>query len=180
MNIRKFHSKDFNRVQFICLNSEGPCDHSEEFQEFLLATYCNYYIENEPEHCFVAADENDNAIGYIISAFDFDIFYKKFTESYPLENEEFIYAAKESVVPQNKFKEDYPAHFHIDILPEYQRMGLGHRLVDTLVNELKLNGIKGVMLTVWNDNSMGISFYKKYGFTLIDTTKSNHVFGLTL
>ncbi len=180
MNIRKFQNKDFKQVQFICLNSEGPCDHSEDFQEFLLATYCNYYITNEPEHCFVATDENDKAIGYIISAFDFDRFHKKFIDSFPLKREDFVFSAKESVVSHNKFKVGYPAHFHIDILPEYQRMGIGHRLVDALINELRINGVKGVMLTVWNDNPTGINFYKKYGFTHLDTTKSNHVFGLSL
>ena len=180
MNIRKYQQKDSERVQYICLNSEGPCDHSEDFQEFLLATYCNYYITNEPEHCFVATDEEDKAIGYIISAFDFDTFNKRFIDTFPLKREDFVFSAKESVVSHNKFKDDYPAHFHIDILPEYQRMGIGHRLVDALINELKNNAVKGVMLTVWSDNETGISFYKKYGFKHIDTTKTTYVFGLTL
>ena len=74
MTIRPYKGKDKENVRFVCLNSEGPCKSSKRGINFSLAVYCDYYIENEPFNCFVAVDENDKAIGYVISAENFDKF----------------------------------------------------------------------------------------------------------
>ena len=77
MAIRPYEAKDKENVQFICLNSDGPDEFSEIGRHFLLTTYCDYYTEQEPENCFVATDENDNAVGYILCAENFDKFKKR-------------------------------------------------------------------------------------------------------
>ena len=47
MNIRPYESKDKEDVRFICLNSEGPCKLSERDKNYILTTYCDYFIEKK-------------------------------------------------------------------------------------------------------------------------------------
>ena len=184
MTIRPYQSKDKENVRFVHLNSDGPCKSSKRGINFGLAVYCDYYIEKEPENCFVAADENDKAIGYIISTEDFDKFYPVFLSEYRTRIAKWEYkrrkSALRSVVPHEKYKDEYPAHLHIDILPEYQRMGLGRQLMDALCEHLRQKNVKGIMFTVWHKNYNAIKFYEKYGFKLIETKETTLVYGLKL
>lgn len=182
--VRPYEPKDKEKVHFICLNSEGPCKSSKRGVNFALSVYCDYYIENEPENCFVAVDEDDNAIGYIICAEDFDVFKERFIRNYYTRIKSWEFrrrkSALRSIIPHEKYKTDYPAHLHIDILPSYQRMGLGHSLTDELLRHLKNKGIKGIMLTTWIKNKKGRGFYDKYGFSLLEEMKNCAVYGIRL
>ena len=182
MIIRPYNRKDADDVRYVCLNCDGPSDMSASTEHFILTTYCDYYIEREPHNCFVAADDNDKAIGYIICTENFDTFNDIFVNEYipriPAENEKEIFYASVSTVLQEKHKAEYPAHFHIDILPEYHRKGLGHKLVDELCRHLESAGVKGVMLSVAADNQQGNAFYKKYGFDLVEELPDCLIYGI--
>ena len=184
MTIRPYQEKDREDVRFICLNSDGPCDLSKPDQHYILTTYCDYYIEREPQNCFVAADEEGRAVGYIICAENFDLFFAVFLRDYisrlSATPDNYPDMASHSADLQQKYKAEYPAHLHIDLLPEYQRMGLGHKLVDTLVSHLQHKGIPGVMLTVGTLNLVGQSFYNKYGFSVLEKTPGDVAYGLKL
>ena len=184
MIIRPYEEKDKENVRFVCLNSEGPCKSSKRGINFALAVYCDYYIENEPENCFVAAADDGRVIGYVICAEDFDCFKKTFVSNYYPKIKKWEYrrrkSALRSIIPHEKYKEEYPAHLHIDVLPEYQRMGLGHKLTDALLEHLKKKEIKGIMLTTWIRNEKGRGFYDKYGFSLLSEMKNCAVYGFKL
>lgn len=184
MNIRPYEEKDTENVRFVCLDSAGKADTSKYVKNFLLNTYCNYYIENEPQNCFVAADKNDNAVGYILCAEDFDTFSNIFLTKYARRYLKFkgIYrlASKTSILEQKKYKDNYPAHLHIDLLPEYQQKGLGRQLINTLCDHLKEKGVKGVMLSVFIGNKGAIRFYEKCGFTKVKTGLTSIVFAKKL
>jgi len=184
MKIRPYEQRDRDNVRFVCLNSEGPCDMKENERHFILTTYCDYYIEKETENCFVSANDNDEAVGYIICAENYDDFWEVFSGEYiPRISKAYphhIIGAKKSTVLQNKYKKDYPAHLHIDLLPEYQRMGMGTKLVDTLCAHLKNKSVTGVMLTVGTSNNVGQSFYRKYGFTELERQSGDIAFGIKL
>lgn len=184
MTIRPYQEKDKENVRFVCLNSDGPNEHCEETNFYILTTYCDYYIEQEPENCFVAVDENDRAVGYVICTEDYDKYFAGITAGYvqrfPEENEDARNGILHSADPQREYKAEYPAHLHIDLLPEYQRMGIGHKLVDALCAHLRAKGIPGVMLTAGPDNVKGRNFYRKYGFTELQVTESDVAYGLKL
>jgi ribosomal protein S18 acetylase RimI-like enzyme len=59
---------------------------------------------------------------------------------------------------------DYPAHLHIDLLPEAQRRGLGRRLVDVLCAALADQGVPGVHLGYDPGNTSARAFYDRLGF----------------
>lgn len=183
MTIRPYQEKDKENVRFVCLNSEGPSEYDEDTAFFILNTYCDYFIEQESGNAFVAADENDRAIGYTYCAENYDAYKPLFDAAYlprfPAGSRR-IEQAAHSADLQAKYKEEYPAHLHIDVLPEYQRMGLGHQLIDALCAHLKSKGVKGVMLTTGPDNQVGRGFYDKYGFTLLELTDEDVAYGLKL
>ncbi len=180
--IRKFEKKDFENVEYVCLNSEGNVL-SDELGRFILHTFCDYYLEHEPENCFVV-DDNGRAVGYIICAENYDTYKEIFDKEYlPLTKdcgEELYQWALVSTVLQQKYKEDYPAHLHIDLLPEYQRQGWGGKLLRTLFDHLRSKGIKGVMLTAGTDNTTAGNFYKKYGFEQVEIFDTDVAFGMKL
>ena len=74
-----------------------------------------------------------------------------------------------STLAQEKHKEDFPAHLHIDILDEYQNQGFGAKLMDALFTELKRRNVKGVMLQADIHNEGAVRFYKRLGFKMLST-----------
>lgn len=182
IHIRKYEKKDYEDVRYCCLHSEEN-KNSDRMNEFILETYCNYYIENEPENCFVADNGEGKAVGYIICTENYDRFKKTFYKKYLPRTLKlginFFFDSMFSALPQRRLKKQYPAHLHIDILPEYQRMGLGSKLVDALCDHLKKSGVKGVMLTAGTKNEKGNAFYKKYGFTQLEKNNGYTAWGLS-
>ena len=61
--ITNYSEKYRDDVRNICLDTAGSNAREEKSMRFLLATFCDYYIEHESEHCFIAVDEDtDTAI----------------------------------------------------------------------------------------------------------------------
>jgi ribosomal protein S18 acetylase RimI-like enzyme len=151
--------------------------------------FCIYYIDYEPENCFVAVDETENlVVGYILSSFDSETQQKKFRKKmlskicrrvffytiwrYHKSFKAIRYMQKMfEKAPENENKEkiniEYPAHLHIDILDQYQRQGIGSKLLEKLETHLKKNLIIGVHLGTSNKNVKAIPFYNKMGFSQI-------------
>ena len=75
----------------------------------------------------------------------------------------------------DEFLEDYPAHLHIDLLPQLQGKGLGKKLMSEFIDKLKLKGSMGLHLSVGEKNIKAINFYEKSGFSHL-VSKSSAVF----
>ncbi len=180
--IRKYEKSDFENVRYICLNSDGG-GLDKELEECILHLFCDYYIENEPNNCFVLSDEG-KAVGYVICAESFDefkpVYYGKYVPLVKGMSEDKFAWANEAYAMHEMFKETYPAHLHIDILPEYQRSGWGGKLINALLNHLKCKGIKGVMLSAGADNKNAGKFYRKHGFEELGTYSTDIAFGIKI
>lgn len=184
MEIKRYEEKYKEDVRFVCCNSDGPCDWDDQKKHLILTTFCDYFIEQEGDNCFIAVDENDRAVGYVICAENYRKFKKVFRKEYVTRFKKseihFRTVATLSTFIQGVLKRKYPAHMHIDILPEYQRLGLGHKLMDALYKNLKEKGVKGVCLTMFTGNEKGKGFYTKYGFKLLKTIFTTDVFALEI
>ena len=109
-----------------------------------------------------------------------EIFDKNYLPRTKAQGDEYYNWAATSTILQNKYKADYPAHLHIDLLPEYQRKGWGGKLLSALFEHLRSKDIKGVMLTAGTGNVNAGSFYKKYGFEQIEIYNTDVAFGMKL
>jgi len=58
----------------------------------------------------------------------------------------------------------YPAHMHINVLPEMQRQGWGRRMIDQAVNHVRSEGGRGLHLGIDSRNDEARKFYRRVGF----------------
>ena len=167
--IRPYQPRDKENVRRVCCHLK-PEEAFEEspYRMAMLATYCDYYIECEPQNCFVAVDDNDDAIGCVWCAEDYRGYRGRFPREYTVKLKALPPAKRASCYGSAYmpvfYARKFPAHLHIDILEAYQRMGLGSRLIDALAAHLRAKGVPGVMLVVGYHNEKGRNFYEKYGF----------------
>jgi ribosomal protein S18 acetylase RimI-like enzyme len=74
----------------------------------------------------------------------------------------------------------YPAHLHIDLMPQVRGKGLGRTLIEQLIRELRERGIGGVHLGVDVANSNGIAFYEHLGFREVGREPGGLLMGMRL
>ncbi|MDD4839753.1 MAG: N-acetyltransferase [Clostridia bacterium] len=170
MNIRKFETKDSENLRKICHETATAKEYVEN-KELVCTLFCDYYFQIEPENIFVAADDNDEAQGYVLCALDYKNFFEIFNQYYlpkvrNLSKKQALFCRFEPLV-YRKIAKEYPAHLHIDLLSVCQGQGIGGKLISSLCAYLTERGIDGLCLTVGADNKRAIKFYEKLGFEKI-------------
>jgi ribosomal protein S18 acetylase RimI-like enzyme len=60
--------------------------------------------------------------------------------------------------------EEYPAHLHIDVLPDYQGAGHGRALIETWLAAASVAGAPAVFLNMDPANTRARAFYDRVGF----------------
>ncbi|MFX1286679.1 MAG: GNAT family N-acetyltransferase [Promethearchaeota archaeon] len=199
VHIRPYQPRDRKGVINVCWQTgymgKSAAGHFDDPYLFGLL-FCLYYIDHEPENCFVAVDEEtEQVVGYILSSIDSkkqeENFRKKMIRKITLRA--FLYTIwryprtfrvlwhfkkiweKEPKIDNEKtLLETYPAHLHIDILPEYQRQGIGTQLMETLEIHLKNLNVEGVHLGTSEQNVNAVRFYQKLNFSLIYEGSSDY------
>lgn len=179
-SIRNYHPKDAENLKKICIETASDIFRGKKMTERALTeVYCRYYIEQEPESCFVVANQKDEATGYILCAKDYESYKRVFQKSYlKTWNLAILIMGHFAMNSIKDYVKDYPAHLHIDLLPECQGQGYGRKLVEALVEHLKEKKIKGLMLHVSRDNEGARKFYKKCGFQVLYTKGKDVLMGM--
>jgi ribosomal protein S18 acetylase RimI-like enzyme len=62
----------------------------------------------------------------------------------------------------------YPAHLHINVDSEYRGHGLGRKLMEAYLQQLRDLGVKGVYLDTTSLNEIACRLYEKMGFRLLE------------
>jgi ribosomal protein S18 acetylase RimI-like enzyme len=139
--------------------------------------FCLYYVWFETDHCFVAELEG-KVVGYIIGTGDahsqgadferrmlWRIAPRLFAYTlwrYPAAFREVLYWRRHekagSPIP------GYRALLHINVLPGFQRKGLGSGLMAAFTSKLREEGHSRVYLETSNHNLKALDFYRKCGF----------------
>ena len=171
ITIREYRYEDLESVRDVCHKTA----HTKTYQknkDLVTTMYLDYYAIEEPEYVFVAVDETDTPIGYILCSVDYDKFHKVFIEKYASKIKKRFpidYYNKKSFEPKvlKKHLPQYPAHLHIDILDGYQGQGIGRKLLEALFNKLKEDNIPGVCLIAATNNKKACGFYEHMGFQKI-------------
>jgi len=194
--IRPVHPCDLSSLYRICLltgNSGGDATDLFEDPELIGHFYAAPYAFIEPELCFILTFSG-SPLGYIIGTQNSHNFYRDceqkwfplLRERYPLPETDngsldhrIIKLIHEGHKPKDDLQ-DYPAHLHIDLLPEAQGKGLGRKLIEVFNNKLKELEVPAVHLEVGKKNPGAIKFYEKVGFKRIKEYEYSIAFGLHL
>ena len=181
-SIRPYHPKDVENLNMICVETASDIFRGKKLAETaLIEVYCRYYIEQEPESCFVVADQKDEAKGYILCAKNYDEYKQIFKEKYlKTWNPVTLIMGNFAMKSIKDYTNKYPAHLHIDLLPECQGQGYGRKLIEMLVKHLKEQKINGLMLHVSMHNEGARAFYKKCGFQVLYADKNDVLMGMKL
>ena len=168
-SIRKYKPSDKERLRYICKETTGEENKKNTaLLDSIAIIFNDYFTEYEPDNIFVAVNEEDSAVGYVICSTDISLFRKKMLSEFSKRVKNtcpsslpMLYATVIAVFITPK---KYRTHLHIDLLPEAQRQGLGTKLIDNLASHLKANKIANVSVMTISKRSMGYKFYVKYGF----------------
>lgn len=68
--------------------------------------------------------------------------------------------ARPQLVPEGTVRQVHQLY----VAPDFQRMGVGRRLLDAAVEFARAGAASGVFLSVWSKAIQAISFYEDYGF----------------
>ena len=95
-----------------------------------------HFFHNEPDLSFVAKNETEEVVGFVMGT--------------------------RIIKPQSAWS--YGHLVWLGVLPDYQRFGVAHKLVDTFSGQLKKEGIRIMLVDTEKSNKRAIAFFKKYGF----------------
>ncbi|WP_410013335.1 GNAT family N-acetyltransferase [Sodalis sp. C49] len=143
------------------------------------------YAIFEPELAFVL-EENGHILGYVVAARDTAAFEQRLQRDWwpglreKLADRRALLPLDEGVLdfirqPQSKeagLLEQYPAHLHINILPQAQGGGQGRRMIETELEALRRAGVSGVHLGVSLKNEPVCAFYERLGFRLLHRSQA--------
>lgn len=150
------------------------------------------YAERHPDLCWVVEAGDGRVIGYLVATDDTDAFERWFRDEWwPRFAERFPRPAREETREERMLAyaygrgpgrepnaDEYPAHLHIDLLPETQGQGLGRRLLDTLFAELTRRGVAGLHLGMDPANSGAAAFYERVGMRRVPSPEGSRMYGV--
>ncbi|WP_310245174.1 GNAT family N-acetyltransferase [Microbacterium trichothecenolyticum] len=202
MRIRPFRPGDEPALAEICLktadagaDATGLLDDDDLWAEIFVLPYA----ARHPEFAFVVETDDERVVGYVVGTPDSAAFedwfqtewWPRFAERWPKPQGDplpasvsrqdgivrYAYARRGGAQP---FGDAYPAHLHIDLLPETQGQGLGRRLIETLEAALRDAGVRGLHLVASADNTGAIAFYPRVGFDPLPSPEGTQVFATRL
>lgn len=183
ISIRPYDKKDFRFVQDVCV----AC-HAEEtnatIRALTCALYCDYYLDNEPQFCFVAVDENDVPVGYIVANGDVDLFNEQMDDNYlplvrKLDSGEFFHYSAQRKLEQRYVKQGYTARVRV-FVSDCEEQGVADKLVDALSDKLTESFVEGMYVLTGIKDADERAFYEKHGFEDIDYISGAVVYGKKL
>jgi len=161
--IREFKEVDRKRIRDICRNTAqkgNPAATFIEDEEIFVRLMADYYMDYEPELCFVA-EVDQRVAGYILGCKDTKKYMKamlmrilprlalralwrvitfQYRQRKTYETLWWFIARSWRELPRPPL-DRYPAHCHINIEDGYRHLHLGTRLYYTLISHLRKNGV---------------------------------------
>lgn len=173
-------------VQHICVETADPAlKNTPKKEKILLEQYCAYYIDHAPDFCFVLYDDAAACVaGYVLCAPDYQTYFRAFCRENArkiarLSPVQGLQAAL-GAAAYRAFSRQCPAHLHIDLLEAYTRRGFGTQLMQALFEKLKAAGVPGVCLSVSAANTRAVAFYRKMGFSVLQSHPGGFFMGKKL
>lgn len=150
------------------------------------------YVERHPDLAWVVEADDARVVGYIVATDDTDAFeqwfrdewWPRFTDRFPKpvdaqsREEKMLDYAYGRAPGREPNAGEYPAHLHIDLLPETQGQGTGRRLIETLFAELRRRGVPGLHLGMSPTNIGAGAFYERIGMQRLPSPEGTVEYGV--
>lgn len=135
------------------------------------------YARFAPDFAFVL-DVGGEVKGYVVAAPDTRAFEAQLTASWwPALQQQYRHREPEAPLDGNLLHSirhpdaaaaelvgQWPAHLHINLLPEQQKGGWGRKMIEHQLAALRAAGVSGVHLGVSLQNEQVCAFYQRLGF----------------
>jgi len=177
--IRPYRPDDLAALRRICLlTGRAGQDATGQYSsdDLLPDVFLEPFVTLAPETAWVV-DFGAGPVGYLLGVLDTRAFAELWRAEWvpvfaqrhariaedPAEQwvVDFGYTSDWMLIPQ---LDAYPAHLHIDLLPEAQGGGWGRRLMGTLGEAAVAAGVPGIHLGMARDNLPALAFYTRLGF----------------
>jgi len=144
-----------------------------------------YYTDLEPEHAWVAC-QDDRVTGFLLGCLDGkrqrrallwrivpQVLGRLARRGYRLGRHTWRFAwslvgawIRREVLPS--FTACYPAHLHLNVAAPWRGRGIGRRLLDAYLSQLRALAVPGVHLTTTSRNEAACRLYERSGFRLLE------------
>lgn len=176
-NIRNYTKNDYNAMHYLCSAFCSELKPNETKAAQLL--YCDYYIDVEPELCFVATDEFDKPCGYLVASKSYSL-YRREIEKYldkAKKSSRKIYNRKNAEIyaVDIDIEEQFPSHFYMYILPSFRNKGYGRYLIEEYIKKLKSYKKDGISIVINKHDSSSIAFLERLGFIKNKQVRSKYI-----
>jgi ribosomal protein S18 acetylase RimI-like enzyme len=176
--IRAYRSSDLDAIYDICVRTgdAGQDARGNYSSDRLLGDiWAAPYVILEPEHAHVLDDGSGRAVGYIIGTADTPKFVERLrAEWLPATADRLVDGDPRDEIMLDLHRRpermllpevaDYPAHLHIDLVPEWQGRGHGRGLMAAFLDGLRAAGVPRVHLGMSPENPGAYAFYHRLGF----------------
>ena len=182
--IRSYRPEDRAEVYDVCVRTASAGDDARgryPSDELPGDIWAGPYLELEPELAFVVESQGPDGsrvAGYILGTADTRAFVEqyrsrwlpRFAARYPDVNDDTRagHRPERMLVPG---VDEYPAHLHIDLLPELQRQGWGRRLIRCFLDAAAERGAAGAHLSFDPANTGAGAFYERLGFRPLPSSR---------
>lgn len=197
IGIRPYRSEDREALVEVCVRTaDAGQDATGLFEDDELwgLIFAVPYVERHPDLAWVVESGDGTVVGYIVATDDTDGFerwfrdewWPRFADRFPRPaaprslEERIIELAYVRGVGLEPYAAKYPAHLHIDLLPEAQGQGTGRRLIQTLFAELRRRGVPGLHLGMDPANTAAAAFYERIGMQRLPAEQGTLVYGIRL
>jgi GNAT superfamily N-acetyltransferase len=185
LKIRLYLDSDEAAMREICMRTAAAGGDARDLyrdQDLVPDIFAIPYAVLEPEFAFVA-DDDGRAVGYIVGTPDTPRFVRRFRERWlpevahlhipPSGQVDFDADPEGSMAtllhdPERMLEPGlapYPAHLHIDLLPQAQGRGAGRALMTAFLAAVNAGGADVVHLSMNTSNTGARAFYDRMGFT---------------
>jgi len=181
MPIRPATPDDHEQIARICLLTGATgLDATGLFSndQTLADVYATPYLHG-PGGFALVWDVDGDPRGYVLGTMDTRAFQEWFVEQWwpsradrhPPRTDADTWLIPSATDPERMLiprLEEYPAHLHIDLLPDQQGRGAGRDLIEACIAHVTAAGAPGIHLVAEKANTGAQAFYPRVGFTAID------------
>lgn len=184
--IRNFKPEEKKAIREISVQSSIFGEYTDQKllnEEIIADLLTSYFIEYEPQFCFVA-EKDSEVVGYLLGSSDVQKMHKVVRSKIMpelvkkafqsglifrapnlglMKNVLNSYCKGEFKVPD--FSQEYPATLHVNISPRYRGKMIGSLLVYHFLQILKEKQVKGIHFGVLSEKARG--FFEKLGFEIL-------------